>query len=106
MIQVRNVPDALHEELIRRAGASGQTLTDFIQGILEREMARPRPEEVFERIRRSVPVDLAGSAADLIRQERAERTEPAEPAEPAERAERAGQEELEERAEAAERDGQ
>jgi plasmid stability protein len=73
MIQVRNVPDALHEELMRRARARGQTLTDLIQEILEREVARPRPEEVFERIRRSAPVDLRGSAAALIRQEREKR---------------------------------
>ena len=37
MIQVRNVPDALHGELMRRARARGQTLTDYIQQILERE---------------------------------------------------------------------
>ena len=72
MIQVRNVPDALHEALMRRARARGQTLTDFIQEILEREVYRPRPEDVFERIRRSAPVDLGGSAAALIRQERSE----------------------------------
>jgi plasmid stability protein len=70
MIQVRNVPDALHEELMRRARARGQTLTDFIQEILEREVARPQPEEVFQRIRRRAPVDLPRPAATLIRQER------------------------------------
>ena len=70
MIQVRNVPDALHGELIRRARARGQTLTDYIQGILEREVSRPDPEEVFRRIRSSTPVDLPVPAADLIREER------------------------------------
>ena len=47
MIQVRNAPDRLHRELTRRARANGQTLTDFIQGILDREVARPRADEVF-----------------------------------------------------------
>lgn len=73
MIQVRNVPDTLHEELTRRARARGQTLTDYVQEILEREVARPRPEEVFERIRRRSPVDLPGPAASLIREEREKR---------------------------------
>ena len=73
MIQVRNVPDALHKELMRRARARGQTLTAFIQGILEREVARPDREEVFERIRRRDPVDLGVPAATLIREGRRER---------------------------------
>jgi hypothetical protein len=35
MIQVRNVPDRLHRELVRRARLRGQTLTDYIQEILD-----------------------------------------------------------------------
>jgi plasmid stability protein len=73
MIQVRNVPDGLHRELVRRARARGQTLTDFIQEILEREVARPDPQEVFRRIRESEPVDLGISAAELVREGRMER---------------------------------
>lgn len=73
MIQVRNVPDRLHRELVRRARARRQTLTDYIQGILEREVARPPAEEVFERIARRRRVRLGRSAADLIREERAHR---------------------------------
>ncbi len=70
MIQVRNVPDRLHKELVRRARARGQTLTDYLQGILEREVARPEPREVFQRILRSTPVELPVPAAVLIREER------------------------------------
>lgn len=73
MIQVRNVPDRLHRELVRRAKARGETLTQFIEAVLEREVARPPTEEVFERIRRADPVDLGRPAAELIREERAER---------------------------------
>ncbi len=75
MIQVRNVPDGLHEELVRRARARGQTLTDYVQGILEREVARPDREEIFRRILQSDPVDLPVRAATLIREEREEREE-------------------------------
>lgn len=73
MIQVRNVPDALHRELVRRARLRGQTLTDYLQGILEREVARPDREEVFERIRKRDPVDLGMPAAELIREEHEKR---------------------------------
>lgn len=70
MIQVRNVPEELHAELVRRARARGQTLTDYIQGILEREVSRPPAGELYRRIAGREPVDLGGSAADLLRAER------------------------------------
>ncbi len=73
MIQVRNVPDKLHRELTRRARARGQTLTDYIQELLEREVARPPAAEVFDRIEARPPVKLGRSAAELIREERAAR---------------------------------
>ncbi len=73
MIQVRNVPDRLHRELARRAKARGQTLTDYIQEILEREVTRPPAAEVFDRIEARSPVMLGRPAADLIREERAAR---------------------------------
>ena len=73
MIQVRNVPDRLHRELTRRAKTRGQTLTDYIQDVLEREVSRPPAAEVFERIQRRERVKLGGPAADLIREERASR---------------------------------
>ncbi len=75
MIQVRNVPDGLHRELVRRARARGQTLTDYLQEILEREVARPDPGEVFQRITQRAPVDLGGPAAALIREGREGREE-------------------------------
>ena len=71
MIQVRNVPERLHRDLVRRARARGQTLTDYVEEILEREVARPPADEVFERIARRARVRLDRPAADLIRQERA-----------------------------------
>jgi plasmid stability protein len=73
MIQVRNVPDRLHRELMKRAKARSQTLTDYVQEILEREVARPEADEVFRRVRSRDPVELPVPAATLIRDERRER---------------------------------
>ena len=73
MLQVRNIPDRLHRELRRRAKARNQSLTDFVQSILEREMARPPSEEVFDRIEREEPVELDISVAEILRSERTER---------------------------------
>lgn len=73
MIQVRNVPNHLHRELVKRARRRGVTLTKYIQDILEREVARPPADEVFDRIEASPAVRLGRPAADLIRDERATR---------------------------------
>lgn len=72
---MRSVPDKLHRELTRRARKRGQTLTDYVQQILEREVARPPAEEVFERIARLSPVNLGRPAAELIHAARVEREE-------------------------------
>jgi antitoxin FitA len=76
MIQVRNVPEPLHGELVRRARARGQTLTDYIQEILEREVSRPPVEEVLERIASRPGVDLGRPVAEFLREERKGRPEP------------------------------
>lgn len=73
MIQVRNVPNRLHDELVRRARARNLTLTAYVEEILEREIARPPREEVFERIASREPITLDRSAAELVRSEREER---------------------------------
>jgi plasmid stability protein len=73
MIQVRNVPERLHRELVKRARRRGVTLTKYIEDILEREVARPPAEEVFELIEASPGVRLGRSAADLIGEERSDR---------------------------------
>lgn len=73
MIQVRNVPDRIHRELVKRARARGQTLTDYIEEILERELARPARQEVFARVSGRSSVRLGRRAAELIREERTRR---------------------------------
>ena len=73
MIQVRNVPDAVHKELVRRARTSGVPLTEYIAGILRLELSRPPKREVFARVARADRVDLGQPAADLIREQRRQR---------------------------------
>jgi len=72
MIQVRNVPDRLHRQLTKRAKAAGQSLTDYVQKILERAVSRPEASEVLERIAKRPRVDLDRSAADWLHDERRE----------------------------------
>lgn len=71
MLQVRNIPERLHRELLKRAKARGQSLTDYVQQLLEREVARPPTEDVFARIERREPIDIR--ADEVIRAVREER---------------------------------
>jgi len=70
MVQIRNVPDALHRKLKVRAADSGQTLSDYLLAELERLTARPTRDEMLTRIHSRKRVTLKTPAAVVIREER------------------------------------
>jgi plasmid stability protein len=70
MVQVRNVPDALHRKLKARAAVSGQTLSDYLLAELERLASRPTREEMMARLHRRKRVTLKTPASVVIREER------------------------------------
>ncbi len=73
-VQVRNVPDEIHAELIRRAERAGKSLQQFLAEKLELIATTPTIEEVLDRIeeRRKGRVD-AESAVQAVGAERARR---------------------------------
>ncbi len=70
MIQIRNVPDALHRSLKARAAMAGMSLSDYLLAEMRRIAQRPTPDELRERLRQRTPVTLPESAADAVRAER------------------------------------
>jgi len=68
MIQVRDVPDALHGTLKARAALEGMSLSDFIKRELERTAQRPTMREWLERAARAKPIPAKRSAAQIIRE--------------------------------------
>lgn len=70
MVQIRNVPDALHRTLKVRAAETGQTLSDYLLTELERLASRPTRDEMLARLHRRTPVALKTRAAAVIREER------------------------------------
>lgn len=50
MVQVRNVPDDVHEELRRRAARAGMSLSEFLLRELRELSRRSTLEEIFERV--------------------------------------------------------
>lgn len=70
MVQVRNVPDALHRKLKARAADAGQTLSDYLLAELERLATRPTRDEMLARLHSRRRVTLKTPAATVIRDER------------------------------------
>ena len=70
MIQIRNVPDALHRRLKARAALSGRSLSDYLLDEIRRVAERPTIEELRARIERRPTAELSTSPADAVRAER------------------------------------
>ena len=70
MIQVRNVPDALHRTLKARAALAGMSLSDYLLAEIREIAERPTLDEMRERLRHLEPVILSTPAAQVIREAR------------------------------------
>jgi plasmid stability protein len=70
MIQLRNVPDALHRKLKARAALAGMSLSDYLLSQVREIAERPTLNEMIERLRQHVPATLCEPAADAVRAER------------------------------------
>jgi len=75
IIQVRNVPDSVHETLRKRAAEERKSLSEYVLGELERLTSRPTMREALARIRQDEPIELSVSVAELVREGREERTD-------------------------------
>lgn len=73
MIQIRNVPEALHRKLKARAALAGQSLSDFLLDELRRGADRPTRAEILERIATREPVRARPAAAAAVRSQRESR---------------------------------
>jgi plasmid stability protein len=51
-ITIRDVPDAVKDELAARAALQGKSMQEYLRAELERLAARPPVEKVLERIRK------------------------------------------------------
>ena len=68
MIQIRNVPDAVHRTLKARAAREGMSLSDFLKRELEQAAERPSMREWLERVQQHRPIPTAKTAAQIIRE--------------------------------------
>jgi antitoxin FitA len=70
MIQLRNVPDALHRGLKARAAMAGMSLSDYLLAEIREIAERPTLVELRERLHRRKPVRAEIDSARLLREER------------------------------------
>jgi plasmid stability protein len=70
MIQLRNVPDALHRSLKARAALAGMSLSDYLLAEIREIAERPTLAELRDRLHKRKPVSAELDTALLVREER------------------------------------
>lgn len=70
MIQIRNVPDALHRELKARAAQSGMTLSDYLLDEIREVAVKPSMQQWLDRVSQREPVETSLTSSEAIHLER------------------------------------
>ncbi len=70
MIQIRNVPDAIHRTLKARAAMEGLSLSEYLLREITRVAEAPSEAELWARLRSRQPVVPAEPIARMVREER------------------------------------
>ena len=70
MIQIRNVPEALHRRLKARAALAGMSLSDYLLAEIRQVAEQPTLEELRARLERLSPVAPSIDPVQAIREER------------------------------------
>ena len=70
MIQLRNVPDALHRSLKARAALAGMSLSDYLLAEIKEIADRPTLAELRDRLHTRKPVTAQLDTAHLVKEER------------------------------------
>jgi hypothetical protein len=77
-IQIKNVPEELHDAIRSRAAQEGKTVSEYVLGLVKRDLRKPTVQEWIARVRShggEEPVGGDFDAAELIRQDWEERTD-------------------------------
>jgi antitoxin FitA len=73
-IQVKDVPEELHEALRRRAIEEGMSMADYVLDLIRRDLGLPSRRAWLERLATRAPVNLPpGAVAKALHDARAER---------------------------------
>ena len=70
MIQIRNVPEALHRQLKSRAALAGMSLSDYLLSEIRQVAERPTIDELKARLSSRTGTALSVPPAEAVRAER------------------------------------
>jgi plasmid stability protein len=70
MIQIRNVPDEIHQKAKARAALAGMTMSEYLLQEIAKILERPTRAELLARIAELPPADLTPAPAEIVREER------------------------------------
>jgi plasmid stability protein len=70
MVQIRNVPEALHRQLKSRAALAGMSLSDYLLSEIRQVAERPTIDELRARLRSRTEMSLSVPPAEAVRAER------------------------------------
>ena len=70
MIQIRNVPDALHRRLKSRAALAGMSLSDYLLSEIRQVAERPTLDELRARLELRPAMSPSVAPAEAVRAER------------------------------------
>jgi len=73
MVQIRNVPDAVHRQIKARAALAGMSLSEYLLREIREILERPTTEELLRRLDSQSRVKLDTSVVEIIREERDKR---------------------------------
>jgi hypothetical protein len=73
-LQIKDLPEEIHEELRRRARMEGMTVRSYVQRMIEADQALPPRADWFARVRARRPVDPGVPVADLVSADRSTRS--------------------------------
>lgn len=70
LVQIKNVPDAVHRVLKVRAAQAGMTLSDYLLKEISDVAARPTLDEILARLDERGPISKPFDSAAAVRAER------------------------------------
>ena len=70
MVQIRNVPEALHRQLKSRAALAGMSLSDYLLSEIRQAAERPTIDELRTRLRSRTETAPLVPPAEAVRAER------------------------------------
>ena len=70
MLQIRNIPEALHRRLKARAALEGVSMSQFALREIERALERPSRRDLLAAVGAQPEIVMDRSPADVLREER------------------------------------